>query len=648
MTSDYAFTDWDGDGRIDLLTLPQGYSLVLHRNIGTPADPLFENGWADPCTILDFDKRLGRYFSLMDFDGDGRQEIVSFQRHAGIHEIGKRELPLHLFLNVGTAERPTWKVVTARDSRNEVYRHPADVWMCPTIDAADWDGDGKEDLIVGAWQPTLFQSTHSVTGGYVNPPESWNPFGARWYYIRNLSTDTKQPVFADPVMLTVEGKPLAGYGFAYPQAIDIDGDDRLDLIAGEHRPGLRWYRNVGRSDTAAPQLEYAGMLADEQDRPIKTILSVRVRPADLSGDGKPELVGAPYFAGGYSAHRYDHVGDGDDLSNGWREAGWLAMQGRRDTPVSGQLVVMIDPVDWDEDGDTDLLLGAEPGTPLLVRNIGNEKDRKFAAPERLKAIDGSPWECYSIEVGIGSAWGPTEYYCERVTPRVADWDGDGTLDLLTGSMGRRLVWVRGHRIDGELRFERPVAFRSTETREELVAAPRVQPAVRDLDGDGAYDIVALDDRGNVRLYGGDGSVLLSPRRHFLVAGAPIRPSPDSTSVQSGRTGLSMTDWDGDGRMDLLVYKLPRGCLYYRRTGQKGFHFEEPRVLFSPFEGHCVGATPTDWNRDGVLDLLVGGDGRRLSRIFQRTDASPGGSSVPCGHLWAVYGEDTLVPPGRAK
>jgi len=448
--------------------------------------------------------------------------------------------------------------------------------------------------------------------------------------------------------LKLDGRPLAGYGFAYPKAIDIDGDGRLDLIAGEHRPGLRWYRNVGSDDAGAPQLEYAGMIADEQNKPIKTILSIRVQTGDLNGDGKPELVGGPYFAGGYALHRFDHHGDGNDLSRGWRAEGWLPMQGQPDTPIAGQLVVMIEPVDWDDDGDTDLLMGAEPATPLLARNIGDDQNRVFAVPERLKAIDGSPLECYSIEVGVGSAWGPTEYYCGRITPRVADWDGDGTLDILSGSMGRRMVWFKGHKIDGELRFGRPVAFRSTKTRQELVAAPRVQPVVRDIDGDGAYDLVALDVMGNVTFYRGDGSLLLTPHRQFLVKDVPIRPSPDSTSVGSGRTGLSMADWDGDGHTDLLVYKLPKGCLYYQRTAEAGFQFEEPRVLFHPFEGHCAGATPIDWNHDGVLDLLVGGDGRRLAPIFQKTDASPGGPNVPRGHLWVVHGEDTLVPPGGRR
>ena len=648
MVSDYQLTDWDGDGRIDLLTLPQGYSLILHRNVGTPDVPLFEDGWTSSKRILEFDKRLGRYFSLADFDEDGRRDIISFERHEGLHEIGKRKLSLHLFFNTGTPDQPNWNVVPARNSRGDVFQHSADVWMCPTIDAADWDGDGKVDLMVGAWQPTLFQPTHSVTGGYANPPDSWNPFVARFYFVRNISKDSQEPIFADPVMLTVAGRPLAGYGFAYPKAMDVDGDGRLDLIAGEHRPGLRWYRQVGLDESGTPQFEYAGMIGDEQDQPIKTILSIRVQPADLNGDGKPELVGAPYFAGGYALHRFDHQAEGHDLSVGWRHTGWLPMQGQRDTPVAGQLVVMLDPVDWDEDDDTDLLMGAEPGTPLLPRNIGDDQNRVFAVPERLKTVDGSPLECYSIEVGVGSAWGPTEYYCDRVTPRAADWDGDGTLDILSGSMGRRLVWFRGHKVDGELRFERPAAFRSTRTREELVAAPRVQPVVRDLDGDGAYDLVALDVMGNATIYRGDGSLLLSPYRQLRIKDKPIRPSPDSTSGGSGRTGLSMADWDGDGRTDLLVYKLPAGCSFYRRTAEEGFQFEAPRRLFGPFEGHCAGATPIDWNHDGILDLLMGGDGRRLAPIFQKTDASPGGPNVPCGHLWVVHGEDTEVPPGVRK
>src|SRR5690606_32859239 len=161
----------------------------------------------------------------------------------------------------------------------------------------------------------------------------------------------------------------------------------------------------------------------------------------------------------------------------------------------------------------DLLLGAEPGTPMLVRNSGTESERRFEAPERLRWDDGSLMELYAIDTGEGSSWGPIEAHFERILPRSADWDGDGVPDLITGSMSLRILWMRGVWHGEELRFKRPRVFQLGD--QEVEVAHRVQPCLVDLDGDGFLDVVALDPWNMVTAYFGDGTENFSRSKRLL-------------------------------------------------------------------------------------------------------------------------------------
>src|SRR5688572_20212674 len=71
-------------------------------------------------------------------------------------------------------------------------------------------------------------------------------------------------------------------------------------------------------------------------------------------------------------------------------------------------------VDWDGDKDLDLVVGNFTGTFYLFKGEG--KGRFLPAPEQLKADDH-----------------PLKIEGHHSDPFVVDWDGDGDLDLLSGS-----------------------------------------------------------------------------------------------------------------------------------------------------------------------------------------------------------------------
>ena len=77
----------------------------------------------------------------------------------------------------------------------------------------------------------------------------------------------------------------------------------------------------------------------------------------------------------------------------------------------------VEAVDWDQDGDLDLLLGDYYGGRLYLRlNEGTPQEPRFAAENQPVIVDGKP---LVIEHGLSA-------------PRVVDWNGDGRFDILCG------------------------------------------------------------------------------------------------------------------------------------------------------------------------------------------------------------------------
>ncbi|MCC6680759.1 MAG: VCBS repeat-containing protein [Phycisphaeraceae bacterium] len=638
--SDLAFMDFNGDGLKDILVCPNGNQLLLRRNIGTPTEPRFANVYEEEEIAIN-DPRIGRFFTLMQHSGLNRPmqmpAVICFQKHAGIKDIGGKDLPLNLFIPQRQHDKVTWQVIPALWPDGTPLAAFADSWMGPSLTVVDWDADGKDDLLVGDWRPSVAQPNGKYTAGYNHPQESWNPYAGQVCLMRNVS-DGERLTFDKPRVVNADGKPIKTYGFVYPRTQDIDGDGLFDLVIGEQRPGLRWYRNVGSIDQ--PRFTAAGMLGDAAGDPIYSIMALRAYFEDLNSDGTPEMITTSYMAFTMGLLRFDRVGGGTDLSHGWNYVGMLPMKGSKDTPLSGQGICTVEITDWNGDGVRDLLIGAEPGTPMIVINEGSNQQPVWDIPQRLKFVDGKPLEYYGIEVGRGSVWGPIEFYLERTLPRLADWDGDGTEDIVTGSMAARLLWLRGQRIEGELRFEQPRAM--TMHGKPFDVAHRVQPVVRDFNGDGKLDVVALDADNVVTLWLGSGSdELRDPQPFFGPDDKPLQLNPAKLSVTSGRRGLGMIDWDLDGTLDLVTYDafgptVWGGYVRLRRGDpQKPLHFLAPVDLFEKISHHNGGVTFVDWNEDGIMDILVGGDHTHL-----------GFHDQPRGQFFVMDGRDLPIPPAR--
>jgi hypothetical protein len=246
--------------------------------------------------------------------------------------------------------------------------------------------------------------------------------------------------------------------------------------------------------------------------------------------------------------------------------------------------------DFDNDGDADVVVGADEGCELL-RN-----DDPTAPPT---------FSVRTAESRLGDVRGGGALV-------VADYDHDGDLDLFASSASPLRTAVL--RNNGTPTATDPTTFTDVTEEAGLAGEAVASPVLRDFDNDSRIDFVALGTAGDIRFFRNRGQ-----RRFGVVESEATAAGVAPGTPMKGFTSLVAGDLTGDGWEDLVAVGPEQASLL---ANQGSLRFEVRPLSEGPATAAGVAGQRSiepilfDPDADGDLDLVLTG---REGVVFLEND-----------------------------
>jgi hypothetical protein len=567
--------DLNGDNQFDVIdlltdptTLHRAVTVFMSNGDGTFKAPVYldlVNGYSPAGMTVD------------DVNGDDMPDLIAVDPGAGPGNGVVTVFP-------GKGDGTFNSAVTS--SIGQTYAQTA----ISSVITADFNGDGKKDLLVGG--DVLFgNGDGTFSTGQMLPASVQSLLYANSFVASaDLNRDGKADLLISSVTgaITVQlgnGDGTFQQGNTYapiPKFLptsepflitDIDGDGNPDIIVGQASVGF-YSRSLG---LLAPEVQV------------------------LMGRGDGTFVGAPVVTGNFALQTSgfisgtsqematgDFNGDGkaDALVRGSDVSGNPLLQvlpgngaGNLGSPINsavGYAPYALMAADINGDDKPDAVIAGKEGSVYVVSVALNNGDGSFAAAQDLATLPGAP---LSLATG--------------------DFNGDGQVDIAVGIAGTGVEVLLGQ---AGATFAAPTLVNASSYPLSL--------ATGDLAGSGRFALVIAD--GGSTWSGASNNAPGGMHVYLGNADGSFTASTLPTTAAAYFSNVALADFNGDGKLDLMAAGVEEPSntvtpMLYGFSGNGDGTFQAPQsVALTSIDG--LGTTTMtigDFNHDGIPDIAVG-------------------------------------------
>jgi len=397
--------DIDSDGDLDLFCASQMGHIYLFENVGTRTSPVLRTG-----RVVAFYEAGASHsgVKVADFDGDGLLDFVAGRYWENTHWGEQPRMYGRLYKNVGTPTAPRFEARDAYGGSPYTERFQiCDAVRQNGVRSVDWNNDGVPDLVASDTDGFVWFFRNTTKEKWGQTPFSGEGNGVCPHF--SLFEPGVKAILSTGQALKVGSGGEYFHGYARIDVADWNNDGRKDLLVADTKawlwlfpnvntdadpifgPGTRLYSgptiidgsnrgsvlvcdwdNDGKKDVVfADDVGYYFCENTNTDaspvlaamKPIKFggQPATYTRPnlgsyVDWDGDGKKDFIGCEFEN---SVRLYRNIGTG-----GFNVEPTFAANANGVTIVAGETVQMIsgaDAVDWNGDGDIDILTGQGHG-----------------------------------------------------------------------------------------------------------------------------------------------------------------------------------------------------------------------------------------------------------------------------------------------